>query len=92
MPNVVHRIFPWYSANPKGDNYNLYCKYQLLKYKPWKNELNDAWGNVDSDPNTLVQTWHSSLETTYAQKHVPNWEIKLQQVNNIEQSDNDSQS
>jgi hypothetical protein len=32
--NVVPRIFPNYSSNPKGDNYALFCKYQLLKYKP----------------------------------------------------------
>ena len=24
---------------PKGENYSLYCKYQLLKYKPWDTVL-----------------------------------------------------
>ena len=33
--NVVPRIFPNYSPNPNGDKYGLYCKYQLLMYKPW---------------------------------------------------------
>ncbi len=28
--NVVPRIFPTYSPNPKGPNYGLYCKYQLF--------------------------------------------------------------
>ena len=30
--NVVPRIFPTYSSNPKGPNFALYCKYQLLRY------------------------------------------------------------
>ena len=34
--NVIPRIFPTYSPNPKGPNFGLYCKYQLLRYKPWK--------------------------------------------------------
>ena len=90
-PNVVPRIFPTYSPNPKGENYSLYCKYQLLKYKPWKNEINDAWGSVEPNTDSLILAWHNFLETNYAQNHVPNWEEKLQQVNssNLEKSDND---
>jgi hypothetical protein len=34
--NVIPRIFPMYSPNPKGPNFGLYCKYQLLRYKPWR--------------------------------------------------------
>ncbi len=34
--NVIPRIFPTYSPNPKGPNFGLYCKYQLLHYKPWQ--------------------------------------------------------
>ena len=34
--NVVPRIFPTYSSNPKGPNFAQYCKCQLLRYKPWK--------------------------------------------------------
>lgn len=30
--NIIPRIFPTYSPNPKGANYPLYCKYQLLTY------------------------------------------------------------
>ena len=30
--NVIPRIFPTYSSNPKGQNFGLYCKYQLLRY------------------------------------------------------------
>ena len=41
--NVIPRIFPTYSPNPKGPNFGLYCKYQLLRYKPWKTNQNNAW-------------------------------------------------
>ena len=32
--NVITQIFPTYSSNPKGPNFGLYCKYQILRYKP----------------------------------------------------------
>lgn len=41
--NVVRRVYPIYSSNPKSSNFGFYCKYQLLGYKPWKNKQNDAW-------------------------------------------------
>ena len=31
---IVSRVFPHYSPNPKGKFYSLFCKCQLLKYKP----------------------------------------------------------
>ena len=34
--NAIPRFFPTYSPNPNGPNYPLYCKFQLLRYKPWK--------------------------------------------------------
>jgi len=42
LNNVVPRVFPSYSSNPKSTNFGLYCKYQLLRYKPWKNKQDDA--------------------------------------------------
>ena len=32
--NIMIRFFPVYSPNNKGPNFSLYCKYQLLRYKP----------------------------------------------------------
>ena len=85
-PDVVPRIFPTYSPNPKGEHYSLHCKYQLLKYKSWKVSQNDAWGNVAPENSTFIIAWHDFLKSPYAEDHVPNWEIKLQQVlDNVEQ-------
>ena len=51
-PNIIPRFFPSYSSNTKGLYYHLYCKYQLLKYKPWKNSQNDAW-NYETPSDTV---------------------------------------
>ena len=87
---VVPRIFPTYSPNPKGENYSMYCKYQLLKHKPWKNSVDDAWDNADADQETYVDQWHNFLKTSYAENHVPHWSEKIQNVlENLEQSNDE---
>ena len=88
-PNVIPRFFPYYSSNPKGITYPLYCKYQLLKYKPWKNSQNDAWDNQTPSDTTFVNSWMNYLNSPIANKHVPNWEKQLQDVldNVVQQTD-----
>ena len=56
-PNVVPRFFPSYSSNPKGLYYPLYCKYQLLKYKPWEDSQNDAWNYETPSDTVYVNAW-----------------------------------
>ena len=33
---VVVKTYSNYTSNPENELYGLFCKYQLLKYKPWK--------------------------------------------------------
>ena len=54
---IIPRFFPTCSANPKGANYPLYCKYQLLKYKPWRNSPNDAWNYETVLDSTYINCW-----------------------------------
>lgn len=70
--NGIPRIFPTYSSNPKGTTFPLYCKYQLLRYKPWLLSQNNAWNDVTF--------WEQFLQTPYAQANVPDWFDKLQDV------------
>ena len=77
--NIVPRIFPTYSPNPAGSNFVLYCKFQLLRYKPWKHSENNVWGEDPSD-EMLISAWHDFLQTPYAQRNVPDWVDKLQNV------------
>ena len=54
--NVISRIFPTYSPNPKGQNFGLYCKYQLLRYKPWKTIQNIAWSDQEETGEILINS------------------------------------
>ena len=57
--NTVPRIFPVYSPNNKGPNFPLYCKYHLLRYKPWHTTRENVWGD-----NTIDKS-HETLHTSY---------------------------
>ena len=78
--NVIPRIFPTYSSNPKGPNFGFYCKYQPLRYKPWQTEENNAWGDQEPTDEVLINCWHEFLQTPYGQANVPDWLDKLQTV------------
>lgn len=77
---VVLKAFPNYSSNTKGPNYDLLCRYLLLKYKPWCNVLDDAWCNEKASDSVYINQWHIYLQTPDAQFFVPNWS---QQINSI---------
>ena len=76
--NAVARTFPNYPPNPKSKTYRLYCKYQLLKYKPWKDSPNAAWGYLDPCDDNYISAWRDFLNSAYAKKYVQNWEEKMQ--------------
>lgn len=42
---VITITFPNVYSDPKTVNYPLFCKYQLIKYKPWSDEINNARDN-----------------------------------------------
>ena len=85
--NVIPRIFPTYSSNPKGPNFGLYCKYQLLRYKPWQTTQNNAWGDQEPTDEVLINCWHEFLQTSYGQINVPDWFDKLQAVIQSQESE-----
>ena len=72
--NVIPRIFPTYSPNPKGPNFGL------LRYKPWQTTQNNAWGGQEPTDEILVNSWQDFLQTPYGQSNVPDWFDKLQAV------------
>ena len=67
----IPRIFPTYSSNPKGPNFALYCKYQLLRYKPWQYNQNNAWANQEPTDDSFIAHWQEFLQTPYAEVNVP---------------------
>lgn len=58
----------------------MYCKYQLLKYKPWDTCQNNVWNSTEPTDNSYIKAWHDFLCSPSAQLQVPNWEQKLQNV------------
>ena len=78
--NTVLRVFPTYSGNPKRDTFPLYCKYQLLRYKPWKETQSDAWENENETDALFIAKWSEFLRTPYAANHVPDWVEKLENL------------
>ncbi len=80
--NVIPTTLPVYSANPKGLNFGLYCKYQLLKYKPWQTTPNNAWGDQLGDNEMYINSWRDFLQTKFAKENVPDWHNKIDCIEN----------
>ena len=84
------RTFPTYSSDPNGENYGLYCKYQLLKYRPWNGTMSSAWGGLQnygsnsimtfSPQKLLARIFHTSVKT-YA-KQSSEWPIVTKMMMN----------
>ena len=89
--NTIPRVFPVFSSNPKGPNFGLYCKYQLLRYKPWQATQENAWDNQPGSDKIYITSWKTFLQTKYAKQHVPDWFEKLQTLQNLSENDTDSE-
>ena len=84
------RVFPVYSSNNKGPKFPLYCKYQLLKYKPWQTTQENAWDNQPATNEIYITKWKEFLQTPYAKQHVPDWHDKLDTVQNYDENDSNT--
>lgn len=81
MPeNIIPKVFRTYSSNPRGPNFALYCKYQLLRYKPWLRTQSNAWGDVEATSEVLINSWQQFLQSPYGQNNVPQWLEKLEAI------------
>ena len=67
---VIVRTFPTYNSDPKGKNYGLYCKYQLIKFKPWQTHPHNAWNNLPECDETFISIYKHFLSTNYAKQHI----------------------
>ena len=76
--NVIPRVFPVYSSNLNSPNFGLYCKYQLLTYKPWQNNQDNAWGDQPGSDEAYITSCKAIPAMDYPKKHVPDWFEKLQ--------------
>lgn len=54
---VVVKTYLNFSSNPQNEHYGLFCKYQLIKYKPWKFSPDDACNGLPQNDNTFITCW-----------------------------------
>lgn len=99
---MIVRTFPSHSPNPEGEQYAQYCKYQLIKFKPWKDHLCNAWGGGEDRDETCIAAYHTFLQTEDGRLLIPHFArdlAKAQQYvqltneidNEIEESLHDTQ-
>ena len=74
---VIVKTYPKYSSNPENTYYGLFCKYELLKYKPWQNTPDNVWDNGEQSDETFKTCWMNFLCSDAGKELVPDWEIKL---------------
>lgn len=75
------RFFQNFSANPKNRNYGLYCKFHLLRYKPWANRHEDALGSFADNTIGWVQAWAEFCSSDLGKTKLPTW------LNSLESAD-----
>lgn len=75
------RILQKYSPNPKRtDTYHLYCKYQVLRYKPWVDSFSEAFQPYSNDTDGWIKAWEEFQLTDTAKAKIPNWIEMLKQT------------
>ena len=77
---VIVRTYPSYSSNPKGKHYPQYCKYQLIKYKPWQGHFSNAWNDLPDTDETYITAYHEFTKSQNAACYLPQIEEELQLV------------
>ena len=75
--SIVLQTYPSYYSNPDSPHYPLFCKYQLIKYKPWEGRVCNVWGSEHESPETFCLKWNSFLQSELGQSLVPNWAREL---------------
>ncbi len=72
---VIIRAFP---VNPHGEHYFLYCKHQLVKYKPWHLNVSNLLDEADDCDESWISQYHSFLTTESARQTIPHFYHDLQ--------------
>jgi hypothetical protein len=57
------RMWEKYSANLNGNQFDLHCKYQLLRFKSWFDRQTDALATFDDTAEGWVEAWRAFLLT-----------------------------
>ena len=91
-PHIV-RTFPKISANPSGPDFGKYCKYQLIKFKPWVGEPSNAWNNEKETDEMFINTYELFLLTDEsAEENVFRYSDERDRVQEAQTGGNSDQS
>lgn len=72
--NITVRVFQKFSSNEKNKDYWLHCKFQLLRYKPWRdNQLSILDEKYLDNQKGWIDAWHHFVKTDYAKIKIPSW-------------------
>ena len=69
---VIVRTYPSYYSNPTSELYPQYCKFQLIKYKPWSESPSTLWNGFESN-ETFCAMWLEFLSTDSGKSLFPDW-------------------
>ena len=47
------------SSSPLKPTYTQYCKYALMKYKPWNGHVDEIWGGEDASDDEIINVWNT---------------------------------
>ena len=77
---VIIRTFPVFSPNPSGKNYGKYCKFQLVKYKPWHQSVDSAWDGLEESDKVFIECYKNFLHSETGQQCIPTFAQELEQA------------
>lgn len=83
--NVALRIFQKYCSNPLNSSYPLYCKFQLLRYKPWENDALDALEGISDCNDSWISGWNNFCKSSLGKEKIPSWNKSLDAQNRIDE-------
>ena len=63
----VARFHPQLPSNVNSPDYFKYCKLQLIRYRPWVGDYDEAAGGVDSTPQQTIAQWEA-FALSFAQR------------------------
>ena len=78
--SVIVKTYPYLTCSPKNELYPTFCKYQLIKYKPWSIVIENAWDNATYDDTMFCEKWQFFLESEIGHVLVPQWKRELHNV------------
>ena len=67
------KFFPKFPSKTDSGKYSLFCKYQLIRVKPWALDIHNVWDNKVDTCSTYAEEWKKFLSKEYAKGTVFYW-------------------